>query len=101
MMLSGLFALGAGAPAQADDFEAMAHPTGCHYQVPTGGWGGVAECSNHNGGSYAAAVTCKDSNGKIFEAQGAWRQTGWSTAYCPGSSKAMYAGIWTSASNKS
>ncbi len=100
MMLAGLFALGAASPAAAEDVSVMAHPTGCHYEVP-GSWGGVARCDNHNGGSYAASVTCKYPSGATVDVDGPWRQTGWSRAYCPGNSSAIYAGIWTSASNKS
>jgi hypothetical protein len=93
--------IASAAPAAADDVSVMAHPTGCSYQIPSGSWGGVAQCTSHNGGSYAATVTCRHSNGKLSEVDGPWRQFGWSRAYCPGDSHAISAGIWTSASNRS
>ncbi|MFB9661252.1 hypothetical protein ACFQS3_00880 [Glycomyces mayteni] len=95
LMLAGMFSLGTAVPAAAeDDMTIMGWPTGCTAQVQD--WGGVASCSSHNGGSYQAVATCKDSNGNTFIANGAWRQTGWSRAFCPGSSHAVSANIWTS-----
>lgn len=93
-MMTGILALGTAAPAAADDVSAQGWPTGCTAQVQT--WGAVAQCSSHNGGSYQAMATCKDSNGNTFTANGTWRQTGWSRAYCPGSSKGTHANVWTS-----
>jgi len=93
-MMTGILALGSAAPAMAGDVSAQGWPTGCTAQVQD--WGGVASCSSHNGGSYQAVATCKDSNGNTFIVNGTWRQTGWSRAFCPGSSKAVSANVWTS-----
>lgn len=98
MMVTGILAIGTAAPAMADDdVSVMDWPTGCTAQVP-GSWGGVAQCSKHNGGSYQVVVTCKDNAGNTFIVNGPWKQTGWSYGYCPGSSKATHANIWTSPS---
>lgn len=98
-LLGSLFSLGAGASASASEVGIMAHPTGCHYEVP-GSWGSVARCSKHNGGAYRALVLCKDPNtGKIYNYVGAWRQTGFSYAYCQGNTQASSAGVETRFSN--
>jgi hypothetical protein len=97
MMVTGILAIGTAAPAMADDVSAQGWPTGCTAQVP-GSWGGVAQCTSHNGGSYQVVVTCKDNNGNTFIVNGPWKQNGWSYGYCPGSSKATNANIWTSPS---
>lgn len=81
--------------ASADEVGAMARPTGCHAQIPDS-WGGVATCSSHHGGSYRAWVFCRHSDGRVSEYGGAWRQTGWSRAYCQGDSKAVSVGFETS-----
>ncbi|MEU5873990.1 hypothetical protein AB0A73_20845 [Glycomyces sp. NPDC047369] len=95
MMLAGLFSLGTAVPAAAEDeVSAMGWPTGC--TVVLQDWGAYANCSNHNGGSYQAVATCKDSNGNTFIVNGPWRQVGASRAFCPGSSDAVSANMWTS-----
>ncbi|MFE7096887.1 hypothetical protein [Streptomyces erythrochromogenes] len=84
-----------GATAPNATAAVTAHPSGCHYEVPSGKWGSVAQCTQNNGGSYRANVTCKFTDGKIAEFDGPWKKTGRSFAYCQGDSRALYAGIWT------
>ncbi|MET8401972.1 hypothetical protein [Streptomyces sp900116325] len=99
VLLAGVFSLGAGAPASAADVGIKARPTGCTYEVP-GDWGGVARCTNPNGGAYRALVLCKDrETGKVYNYVGTWRQTGFSYAYCQGNTRATSAGIETRVSN--
>ncbi|CAM5589853.1 hypothetical protein SALBM311S_03182 [Streptomyces alboniger] len=75
---------------------ANANPTGCHYEVPSGKWGGVARCDKSNGGHYRALVLCKDPDtGALKEFVGDWRTTGWSKAYCGITGTASSAGIET------
>jgi len=122
VLLSGVFALGAAAPSWAEGAEAlpgdsgvavssrtvstsadevgvMGRPTGCRAQIPDS-WGGVATCDNHHGGSYRAWVFCRHSDGRVTEYSGAWRQTGWSRAYCQGTSKAVSVGFETSVTDQ-
>lgn len=97
VLLGGVLTLGAGMPASAANIGVTAHPSGCNYGL-AGKWGSFAHCSKNNGGSYAATVTCKFSDGKIGEFDGPWKKAGRSIAYCQGDSKALYAGIWTKSS---
>ncbi|BBC32480.1 hypothetical protein SGFS_037740 [Streptomyces graminofaciens] len=94
MLLAGILSLGSGAPASASDASIMARPTNCHYEV-WGYWGSVANCQNHNGGSYRALVRCKYPEGKVRAYEGPWKQTADSRAYCQGDSKPVSAGIET------
>lgn len=89
--LCGL-AFGTSTTASAN---AAGWPTGCTYQVADS-WRTVARCSDAHGGHYRAVARCKDSeDGSITEAVGDWRASGWSKAYCPGSTKPTTAGIDT------
>lgn len=97
VLFAGAFALQAGTSASASESAAAGRPSGCHYEVG-GYWGSIAQCSDDNGGSYAATVGCKFPNGKIVDYDGPWRKAGKSIAYCQGDSKAVYAGIWTKVS---
>jgi hypothetical protein len=113
-LLSGIFALSAPTTAWAetlpsgsgttvssssDEVGLMGRPTGCRAQIPDS-WGAVASCSSHHGGSYRAWVFCRHSDGRVSEYSGAWRQTGWSRAYCQGDSKAVSAGFETSVTDR-
>lgn len=70
-------------------------PTGCTYQIADS-WRTVARCSDAHGGHYRAVARCKDpEDGSITEAVGDWRTSGFSKAYCPGSTKTATAGIDT------
>ncbi|GAA4897987.1 hypothetical protein GCM10023237_15680 [Streptomyces coeruleoprunus] len=96
VLLAGAFSLGAGGTASASEVGATARPTGCRYEVP-GSWGAVASCKDDNGGSYRALAICKDpESGKTLWFYGTWRQSGFSYAFCQGSSQAVSAGIETS-----
>lgn len=86
VLLAGLFSLGAGVTASASEVGANAHPTDCHYEIPSAGYGAAARCNKDNGGEYRALVICKDpQTGKVADFHGGWRQYGWSYAYCQGS----------------
>lgn len=95
VLLTGIFSLGAGAPASASEVGATARPTGCHYEL-LGDWAS-ARCQNINGGSYRALIICKDpETGKAREFTGGWTQRHRSDAYCQGGyTKGISAGIET------
>ncbi|MER7665300.1 hypothetical protein [Streptomyces sp. NPDC096193] len=97
LLMTGLFAVGSGATVSASEVGATAHPSGCTYAV-SDVWGSIATCSKNNGGTFAATVTCRFSDGKIAFFDGPWKKSGRSIAYCQGDSKAVSAGIWTKAS---
>jgi hypothetical protein len=95
-VLGAMITAGTGAvPAFAGDMSAMAHPSGCTYQI-AGNWGAAAWCDHHNGGEFRVTVICKDTdNGKITEYYGPWRQYGVSNAYCQGNSRPITPGLTT------
>jgi hypothetical protein len=96
ILLSGLLSFGVSGVASAAEAGVTAHPSGCHYQIPSGNWGAVATCSSANGGSYRAIVLCKDTDtGAIRDYYGGWRQVGYSYAYCSGSSNPVTPGVET------
>lgn len=99
VLMAGVLSLGAGATASASEVGALAHPSGCSYEVP-GSWGATARCTSDNGGSYRAIAVCKDAEtGKVQHFFGNWRQYGFSYAYCNGAYRATSAGIETSPRN--
>ncbi|MFJ7422662.1 hypothetical protein ACIQXD_29280 [Streptomyces uncialis] len=99
MLLAGAFSVGAGGTASASGTGVLAHPTGCRTEVG-GRWGTLAECNNHNGGSYRAIAVCKEGGtGPSIWSYGPWRQFGYSRAYCNGSTVATSAGIESSPRN--
>lgn len=93
MLLAGAFSIGSGGAASASGTGALAHPSGCSFEVP-GSWGAVAKCDHHNGGSYRATAICKEGGtGPAVWSYGPWRQYGYSRAYCNGSTVATSAGV--------
>lgn len=69
--------------AVSEDVSVQGWPTGCrHEQTLSHGW--RATCSQSNGGSWHVVVVCQPwEGGSTFQRFGPWRDSGWSTAYCP------------------
>ncbi|PSM38124.1 hypothetical protein C6Y14_37865 [Streptomyces dioscori] len=95
LLLAGIFSFGAGATASADTMDVQAHPSGCEFKIQDA-WRTMAKCSESNGGHYRAIAVCKDSEGRVTNAVGAWKNNSTpSYAYCSGSGKPTAAGVET------
>ncbi|MEV8413124.1 hypothetical protein AB0P45_05830 [Streptomyces niveus] len=92
---SVLASVGLQGMATAAPTGATAWPTGCSNQRYNEGW--TATCSNSNGGSYKATVTCAPYNGgpDVVRDNPNWIKSGRSIVFCPPATTVQFGGIWT------
>ncbi|WP_329337195.1 hypothetical protein OG252_17885 [Streptomyces sp. NBC_01352] len=92
MGMAACFTLGTQGAANA---APAGWPTGCSYGKFDNGW--EARCTNSNGGSYKATVTCQPLDGGALIVRDAtvWKTSGISYVFCPPMSFVKGGGIIT------